>query len=59
MVVMLTFYQSFIFSILESHDVIKATEYWTATNVADGLNALCICCEVRSFQLLFFAVWSS
>ncbi|GAA5868622.1 hypothetical protein JCM8547_003758 [Rhodosporidiobolus lusitaniae] len=53
MVVMLTFYQSFIFSILESHDVIKATEYWTATNVADGLNALCICCEMVIMAFAF------
>ncbi|GAA5884504.1 hypothetical protein JCM6882_005280 [Rhodosporidiobolus microsporus] len=52
-VVMLTFYQSFIFSVLESHDVIKATEYWTATNVADGLNALCICCEMVIMSIWF------
>lgn len=24
-----------------------ATQYWTATNIADGLNALTICIEVR------------
>ena len=24
-----------------------ATAYWTATNIADGLNALAICIEVR------------
>ncbi|GAA5967214.1 hypothetical protein JCM11641_000479 [Rhodosporidiobolus odoratus] len=53
LVVMLTFYQSFIFSILESHDVIKATEFWTATNVADGLNALCICCEMVIMSIAF------
>ncbi|GAA6037905.1 hypothetical protein JCM8097_009483 [Rhodosporidiobolus ruineniae] len=53
LVVMLTFYQSFIFSILESHDVIKATDYWTATNVADGLNALCICCEMVIMAIAF------
>lgn len=28
--------------------MIKATTYWTAANVADGLQALCICCEVRT-----------
>jgi hypothetical protein len=27
--------------------VIHATNYWTATNIADGLNALAICIEVR------------
>ena len=27
--------------------MIKATEYWTETNIADGLNALAICIEVR------------
>ncbi|GAA6052410.1 hypothetical protein JCM3770_000228 [Rhodotorula araucariae] len=45
-VVMLLFYQSFVFSVLQSHGVIKGTEYWTATNVADGLSALCVCCEM-------------
>ncbi|GAA5835989.1 hypothetical protein JCM9279_002158 [Rhodotorula babjevae] len=45
-VVMLLFYQSFVFSVLQSHGVIKATEFWTATNVADGLSALCVCCEM-------------
>ncbi|GAA5821243.1 hypothetical protein JCM11251_004529 [Rhodosporidiobolus azoricus] len=52
-VVMLTFYQSFVFSILESHGVIKETDYWTATNVADGLNALCICCEMVIMSIWF------
>ena len=27
--------------------VIKATQYWTEANIADGLNALAICIEVR------------
>ena len=27
--------------------MIKKSEYWTATNIADGLNALAICIEVR------------
>ncbi|GAA6002268.1 hypothetical protein JCM10207_003155 [Rhodosporidiobolus poonsookiae] len=53
LVVMLTFYQSFIFSILESHGVIHATEFWTATNVSDGLNALCICCEMVLMSIAF------
>lgn len=42
---MATFYQSFIFSVLQSYGVIKATKFWTATNVSDALNALCICVE--------------
>ena len=30
----------FVFSILADRGVIKATEYWTKTNISDGLNAL-------------------
>ncbi|GAA5936016.1 OSTA/TMEM184 family protein [Sporobolomyces koalae] len=52
-VVMILFYQSFVFSVLQSHGVIKATEYWTATNVADGLSALCTCCEMVIFAACF------
>lgn len=40
--------QGFIFTILQNHNVIKGTTYWTATNVADGLQALCTCVEVRT-----------
>jgi Gpi18-like mannosyltransferase len=66
--------QGFLFSILQSHNVIKATTYWTATNVADGLQALCTCVEVRilltlplltylnhTLQMVFFSalmLWS-
>jgi hypothetical protein len=46
LIVMFTFYQAFVFSTLASHHVIHATEYWTATNVADGLTALAICVEM-------------
>ena len=28
--------------------VIHGTQFWTATNIADGLNALAICIEVRA-----------
>ncbi|BGP30803.1 hypothetical protein JCM10296v2_002560 [Rhodotorula toruloides] len=52
-VVMLLFYQSFVFSILQSHGVIEGTEYWTSTNVADGLAALCVCCEMVIMSLVF------
>lgn len=34
----------------------KATEFWTATNIADGLNALTICIEVRLTMILGGAV---
>ena len=32
--------------------LVKATSYWTATNVADGLSALAICIEVKFFSHL-------
>ncbi|KAJ3718494.1 organic solute transporter Ostalpha-domain-containing protein [Lentinula raphanica] len=49
LIVMFTWYQSFVFDALEGR-VIHATEYWTETNIADGLNALAICIE-----MIFFA----
>ncbi|PWN19446.1 DUF300-domain-containing protein, partial [Microstroma glucosiphilum] len=55
--IFLTFYQSFIFSFLQDKGVIKATEYWTATNVSDGLSALCTSLEmvlVAAFQVWAF-----
>ncbi|KAI5121000.1 hypothetical protein M0805_000461 [Coniferiporia weirii] len=48
LIVMFTFYQSFVFSWMEG-SVIKATPYWTATNIADGLTALTICIEMVLF----------
>ena len=40
------------FSALKNH-VIHGTQFWSATNIADGLNALAICIEVRAaFSLL-------
>jgi hypothetical protein len=30
-----------------------ATQYWTATNIADGLNALTICIEVKIRDVRF------
>ncbi|KAG2130418.1 organic solute transporter Ostalpha-domain-containing protein [Suillus bovinus] len=51
LIVMFTFYQSFVFSALEGR-VIKATQYWTAANIADGLNALTICIEMVFFSVL-------
>ncbi|KAH8111564.1 DUF300-domain-containing protein [Phellopilus nigrolimitatus] len=48
LIVMFTFYQSFVFSVLEGR-VIHATQYWTETNIADGLTALTICIEMVFF----------
>jgi len=35
--------------------VIHDTEFWTSTNIADGLNALATCIEVRSRFFLILA----
>ncbi|KAF9244460.1 organic solute transporter Ostalpha-domain-containing protein [Melanogaster broomeanus] len=51
LIVMFTFYQSFVIDSLEG-SVIKATQYWTSTNIADGLNALAICIEMVFFSML-------
>ncbi|KAF7340775.1 hypothetical protein MSAN_02106100 [Mycena sanguinolenta] len=50
LIVMFTFYQSFVFTLLEGN-VITATKYWTETNIANGLNALAICIEMVLFAL--------
>lgn len=55
LIVMATFYQSFIFDLLEGR-VIHATEYWTETNIADGLNALTTCIEMVFFAA--FMMWA-
>jgi len=55
LIVMFTFYQSFVFSALENR-VIHGTHFWTATNVADGLTALTTCIEMIFFSL--FMMWS-
>ncbi|MCO5596100.1 hypothetical protein L7F22_050160 [Adiantum nelumboides] len=44
--IFLIFYQGFIFSLLASHGALHATQYWTTTNIADGLNALCTSLEM-------------
>ncbi|TFK72243.1 DUF300-domain-containing protein [Pluteus cervinus] len=49
LIVMLTFYQTYLFDALEGR-VIHATEFWTATNIADGLNALATCIEMVLFS---------
>ncbi|KAH9970659.1 DUF300-domain-containing protein [Russula compacta] len=55
LVVMFTFYQSFVFNALKNR-VIHGTSYWTSTNVADGLTALATCIEMVFFSL--FMMWS-
>ncbi|KAG9076527.1 hypothetical protein FS749_011701 [Ceratobasidium sp. UAMH 11750] len=39
-----------------SHGTIKPTEYWTASNIADGLNALATTIEMVLFA--FFMMWA-
>jgi len=56
LIVFATFYQSFVFSILEKTHTIKGTKYWTATNVANGLSALCLTIEMVFFSL--FMIWA-
>lgn len=58
LIVMFTFYQSFVFSALEGR-VIKATQYWTAANIADGLNALAICVEMVFFSVLMMWAYTA
>ncbi|KAI3618884.1 transmembrane protein 184c [Moniliophthora roreri] len=53
LIVMFTFYQSFVFSALEGK-VIKATEFWTESNISNGLNALAICIEMIFFSALMW-----
>ncbi|ETW76861.1 hypothetical protein HETIRDRAFT_442143 [Heterobasidion irregulare TC 32-1] len=55
LIVMFTFYQSFVFSALEGR-VIHGTQYWTATNISDGLNALATCIEMIFFAA--FMMWA-
>ncbi|VDB86045.1 unnamed protein product [Peniophora sp. CBMAI 1063] len=56
LIVFFTFYQSFVFDVLQSYGVITGTEYWTSTNVADGLNALATCIEMVFFSA--FMMWA-
>ncbi|KAK7053302.1 hypothetical protein VNI00_003928 [Paramarasmius palmivorus] len=53
LIVMFTFYQSFVFSALEGR-VIHATQYWTESNISNGLNALAICIEMIFFSILMW-----
>ncbi|KAJ6499942.1 organic solute transporter Ostalpha-domain-containing protein [Mycena vitilis] len=58
LIVMFTWYQSFVFSAL-SDRVLKATKYWTTTNIANGLNALAICIEMIFFSALMMWAFTS
>ncbi|KAH9954598.1 organic solute transporter Ostalpha-domain-containing protein [Russula dissimulans] len=61
LIVMFTFYQAFVilavveFNALKNR-VIHGTEFWTSTNIADGLTALAICIEMVFFSL--FMMWA-
>ncbi|KAM0788378.1 hypothetical protein ACM66B_001518 [Microbotryomycetes sp. NB124-2] len=52
-IVATVFYQGFMFSVLADHGVLKATEYWTTENIANGLDCLCVCCEMVIFAIVF------
>ncbi|KAI0367134.1 DUF300-domain-containing protein [Pilatotrama ljubarskyi] len=57
LIVMFTFYQGLVFDALEGR-VIKSTQYWTETNIADGLNALAICIEMVIFSAFMMYAYS-
>jgi hypothetical protein len=54
LIVMVTWYQSFLFGIFQTKGVIKATEFWTSANIADGLNALATCIEMVIFAIFMW-----
>ncbi|KAI0690362.1 organic solute transporter Ostalpha-domain-containing protein [Cytidiella melzeri] len=61
LIVMFTFYQSFVVSCIEIKDAnatCVATAYWTEANIADGLNALAICIEMVLFSALMLWAYS-
>ncbi|KAL7278336.1 hypothetical protein ACG7TL_008312 [Trametes sanguinea] len=57
LIVMFTFYQGLVFDALEGR-VIHETQYWTETNIADGLNALAICIEMVIFSAFMMYAYS-
>lgn len=48
-------YPAFVFSVLQNFNKIKATSYWTADNVSDGLSALCTTVEMVIFSVYMYA----
>ncbi|KAF8476290.1 DUF300-domain-containing protein [Russula ochroleuca] len=55
LIVMFTFYQSFVFNAMKNR-VLHGSQFWTSTNVADGLTAFTTCIEMIFFSL--FMMWS-
>ncbi|KAF8588171.1 DUF300-domain-containing protein [Ramaria rubella] len=55
-IVSIPFLQQLLFSILQGSGLVKATKFWTSTNVANGLNALATCVEMVLFSL--FMCWA-
>jgi len=58
LIVMFTFYQGLVFDALEGR-VIHATQYWTVTNIADGLNALATTIEMVCFSAFMLFAFSA
>lgn len=58
LVVMLTFYQNFMFTWMQGR-VIHETEFWTVTNISNGLNALAVCIEMVFFAALMWWAYTS
>jgi len=58
-IVFFTFYQGFVFSILEKHGIIKGSLYWTPTNVSEGLQALCTTVEMVAFSIVMIFSFSA
>jgi len=50
LIVFFTYYQGFVFDLLQKKGGIKGNEYWTASNIVDGLNAL-----ATTIEMVFFA----
>ncbi|KAJ3329870.1 hypothetical protein HDU76_006982 [Blyttiomyces sp. JEL0837] len=46
LVILLTLFQTFILSMLVHFGVIHATQFWTRTNIANGINSILICFEM-------------
>ncbi|KAG8975371.1 hypothetical protein FRC05_005701 [Tulasnella sp. 425] len=56
LIVFFTFYQNFVFELLQKKGVIKGTTYWTESNIVDGLNALATTIEMVIFAL--YMLWA-
>ncbi|KAG9015689.1 hypothetical protein FRB90_004441 [Tulasnella sp. 427] len=56
LIVFFTFYQTFVFDLLQKKGAIHGTQYWTESNIVDGLNALATTIEMVLFAL--FMLWA-